>query len=75
MVREAVSRSFMARRIPATLVPEVLSVQFALSPLLTACRAHDLRRTCRRASPLTQVMRQLQAFYGPLLLEEKSTGT
>lgn len=75
VVREALNRSFAARSTPVDRVGDILGEEFAGDPGLTSRWNQYLRRNRFMAPAFGEVMRELRSFYGPLLLEQRASGT
>ena len=74
VLAEALRRSFAARGTPTLGVPAVLSDTFAQDQLLTARWEQYKRRTGAQAPSFRDVMAEIRAFFGPVLLEQQGGG-
>lgn len=74
LVSQALERSFAARGTPRARVADILGDDFAQDEVLNTRWKQYLSRNRFRAPSFPEVMSELQAFYGPLLLGSQRTG-
>ena len=74
VMRLALERSFAARATPLAAVAPTLAAEFAGSTVLNTRWRQYLSRTRFEAPGFAEVMALLEAFYRPLLLEQRRTG-
>lgn len=74
LVSQALERSFAARGTPRARVADILGDDFAQDEVLKNRWKQYLSRNRFRAPSFPEVMSELQAFYGPLLLGSQRTG-
>jgi Nucleotidyl transferase AbiEii toxin, Type IV TA system len=71
---EALRRSFAARGTPMLRVPAILSDTFVQDQLLAARWEQYKRRTGVQAPSFRDVMAEVSAFFGPVLLQQQNGG-
>jgi Nucleotidyl transferase AbiEii toxin, Type IV TA system len=75
LLAQAMTGSFAARATPLEAIAPTLGATFAHSPIFEQRWQTYLKRTGLRAPPFAEVMTLISAFYGPVLLEHRRSGT
>ena len=75
VLRAALSGSFAARGTPVRDIPVILGHEFAADAGMARQWGQYLRRTRFTAPSFPELMAVLNAFFGPILLEDRHSGT